>query len=240
MRRSCRSAGFTFVELLTVLALGLVVALLGFPSLQKMIVRSKLRGATEQLSALMRQARLEAVKNNATVVLKLHGTLADAEGPARSAYLFVDRNDNGIYDPPVGAIDNDGPRLPGGFTLPPDQVTPHVVVFAGTGAYLEGNANAFVGFDENGDGESAWVRFLPNGSVAKSGAVRIRDGNGNILEVRVDPPSTARVQIRKFEADPASYNPDAPDGVDAPDSYFEAGGVPAFSGDGDHEWNWRY
>src|SRR4029079_6954408 len=108
MRRSCRSAGFTFVELLTVLALGLVVALLGFPNLQKMIVRSKLRGATEQLSALMRQARLEAVKNNATVVLKLHGTLADGEGPARSAFMFVDRNNNALYDPPVAAVDNDG------------------------------------------------------------------------------------------------------------------------------------
>jgi len=240
MRHSRRANGFTLLELLTVLALMLVIALLGFPNLQRMLVRAKLRGATEQLAALMRQARLEAVKNNSTVVLKVHGALADAEGGARQAFLFVDRNDNGVYDPPAGALDNDGNILPGSFALPIDNLSPHAVVFAGTGAYRDGNANAFVGFDKTGSGDSAWVRFLPNGSVAKSGAIRLRDAYGNVLEVRVDPPSTARVQIRKFEVDPASYDPNSPDGTDAPDSYYEAGGVPALSGDSDHEWNWRY
>src|SRR5262245_36817254 len=129
MPRLSRSVvGFTLLELLTTLAFVSVVALLGYPNLQRMMVRSKLRGSAEELAALLREARLEAVKNNSTVVLKVHGSVADAEGGAREAFLFVDRNDDAVYDPPAGALTNDGTKLPGSFSLPSDALTPHAVL----------------------------------------------------------------------------------------------------------------
>ena len=70
------------------------------------------------------------------------------------------------------------------------------------------------------------VVFQPGGSVRDSGAIRFGDKRGNILEVRVEPRSTARVEIRKF-------HPDPPWG--GPPGFFPAG---RHEGSGKPMWEW--
>lgn len=57
-------AGFTLVELLVVLAIGLILALVSFPELAKYYTRSQLEGTAEQLALVLQKARYQAIKTN--------------------------------------------------------------------------------------------------------------------------------------------------------------------------------
>ncbi len=193
-------AGFTLIELLIVLALLGIILTFGWAALANMMVRGKMVGAAEQTASLVRLARFEAIKRAQTVYF-----VADSAGAG--AWVYADVNGSGAYEPA-----SDGPVL-ARFALPSG------VLLAGPGDFTEGNANAVVGF------ASGQAGFASNGSVDNVGAVRVRDGRGNILEVRVSPTSTARIAIRKYFGDPTS-------GSDDPTQYFE-------NGEAGHTWEWQ-
>ncbi|TNF73479.1 MAG: prepilin-type N-terminal cleavage/methylation domain-containing protein, partial [Acidobacteria bacterium] len=55
------SGGFTLLEIMVVVAVVGIVALMGLPALQNMILRSKHEGAARRISMLIHQAKMEAV-----------------------------------------------------------------------------------------------------------------------------------------------------------------------------------
>lgn len=61
-RRVRGNAGFTLVELLVVLAVGMILVLVSYPELAKYYTRSQLEGTAQQLSLMMQKARYQAIK----------------------------------------------------------------------------------------------------------------------------------------------------------------------------------
>src|SRR5436190_393620 len=119
MRRSCRRSGFTLIELLVVLALFGVATIVLIPALSNMFFKAKTMGAATQLTSLMRVARSQAIRRNATVIVKVLSA-ATTEGDKDEVFAFADINDDGVYNAPSSgfALSNDGPKLPGSFRLP--------------------------------------------------------------------------------------------------------------------------
>lgn len=224
-RKLRRKHGFTFIELMVVMAMFAIATIVLIPAISNLIFRSKTIGAANQTAALMRLARAQAIKRNVNVVVKVQA-VGTSEGEQDEIFAFTDVNDDGVWDVPVAdAFDLDGPKLAGSFKLPTG------VLFAGPGVAADGNATAFDSFQTTNGGLIGIVRFFPSGAVQRVGAIRLRDARDNIVEVRVDPQSTGRVSIRKFEGDPL--------GTDDPTLYYVQGGVPTIGSDSDHTWNWR-
>ncbi len=86
-----RQRGFSMVEVLIVLTVVLILAGVAIPNIATAIANVRLRGAASDLSGLMQNARLTAVKNNATytVLFNPTSTLLGA---------YVDLNNNGSFD----------------------------------------------------------------------------------------------------------------------------------------------
>jgi hypothetical protein len=111
--------------------------------------------------------------------------------PAQGTIVaFVDRNRNGLFDT---------------ATTPPDVLVgridlPHLLEFKDAA----GNTGlASVKDLENDGGPSTLpdkqVMYQEDGSVLDTGAIRIGDPRGNVLEVNVEPKTSGKVQIRKYE-----------------------------------------
>jgi type II secretory pathway pseudopilin PulG len=64
-----RSAGFTLVEILIVVAIMMIMAAVSMPSILAAIAHAKLRGASSSLSGLIQSSRMRAVKRNKTVTV---------------------------------------------------------------------------------------------------------------------------------------------------------------------------
>jgi prepilin-type N-terminal cleavage/methylation domain-containing protein len=57
-------AGFSLVELLVVLAVGMILVLATYPELARYYVRSQLEGTIQELALMMQKARYQAIKAN--------------------------------------------------------------------------------------------------------------------------------------------------------------------------------
>ena len=183
-RASNHRQGFTLIEILVTLALFVLVALLGFPALQRSIHRGKIEGFGRNSVLVMREARHEAVRRGRPCVV-----VADSDAGALFAYADVNRD--GIFNPAPEETDlrsTDYPirrlALPVGlhFAAPDSQA-------------------ATEGFSRIADHPGRSAVFHGNGSAYEAGAYRFADERGNFLEVRVSPAATARVSIRKWDGE---------------------------------------
>ncbi len=68
-----RVTGFTLLELLATIAVVAIIASLAVPSFQNMIAKQRVRSAGNDLVTSLNFARSEAVKRNATVIVKPSG-----------------------------------------------------------------------------------------------------------------------------------------------------------------------
>lgn len=199
--RNGRERGLTLIELLVALAIVMLVAAVGYPALQKMIVRSNLEGAAQQAMAALRQGRLEAIKRSRPAVAVLDTT-------TKHLTVFVDFHDAGgapipdlLFNPRAGVDPNNTDYVVADVPLP------RLVELGGPPTDNE----IVEDFTDRGDGPRAV--FEPDGSVAKPGAFRVRDDRQNFLEIRVAPKATARIQLRKWQTnDNAWYTRDMRDG----------------------------
>jgi Tfp pilus assembly protein FimT len=82
-----RSGGFTFVELVVVIFFMLVLALLGYPAIQRMVVRNQIEGAARDTAIMIRSARIEALKRSRPAHVS-----ADAVGHEIVAFVDVDED----------------------------------------------------------------------------------------------------------------------------------------------------
>lgn len=73
-RKIHRIMGFTLVELMTTLVVLLVLVLLAVPSFRDYIEKARVRGAADQITDLLAQARASAVKSNLPVAVRAQGS----------------------------------------------------------------------------------------------------------------------------------------------------------------------
>lgn len=62
-----RDAGFSMIELLTVLLVALVLMMLSAPELMKYYIRGQLEGVTREISYVLQKAKYQAIKNSQNV-----------------------------------------------------------------------------------------------------------------------------------------------------------------------------
>lgn len=196
---SNRARGFTLVEMLVVIAIIAIVAVITIPALHKMIVRSRLEGFASEVSGLMQRARLEAVKRSVPTVMRV-----DFENDELVVFVDVDfavPGNAGVFNPDTSVPPGDAD-----FELIRRR-KPAKVAFQGPDDGEEG-ADAVNGFTVNPEDGSLpnQAVFNPDGSIEDPGGFRLADPKGNILEVRVAPQATARVELRKY--DPSYTNPE--------------------------------
>ncbi len=157
-----------------VVALVGIVATVGGPFLLRLVHRGKLEGAARQTAIRLRMARLEAIKQSRPTAMRI-------DRPARELVALFDDNGDGSFDPGERLLGRD--RLPSGldFKAPADDPAP------------------IAGFPTSAGGNIGLVTFASDGSVDAAGGIRIGDGRGNFLEVRVEPRTTARIEVRKWD-----------------------------------------
>jgi prepilin-type N-terminal cleavage/methylation domain-containing protein len=166
--RDSRSAGFTMIELMVVLALAAILMSFGIPALINTMRQGKLRGVASSTLSLMRQARLDAIKTGGQGIVQLVPPEdPDVDQPMVLAYS--DRNSNEIFDD--GELEIGRIVLPNGvrFLAPPD----------------EEHEDSVADFTPDPENDIPIAVFTGNGSVLRTGAFRFGDNRGNFLEVRV-------------------------------------------------------
>jgi type IV fimbrial biogenesis protein FimT len=172
--------GFTLIEMLVVMSLMLVLVALGIPALQNALHQAKIRGITQEVTVLMRQARLDAVKTSAQAVVQI--IPSTGSGDPGHVLAFSDRDSDGKL--------GDGEPVLGNFALPPG------VVFEDC-KKAEGK-NSVKGFSLDPNGGPNMAIFQHDGSISAVGAFRLNDPYDNCMEVNVDPAATARIEVRQW------------------------------------------
>ena len=187
--RSPSRRGFTLVELLVVMALIAIISTLSAPNFLRLVHRSKLTGFARQSESLMRLARQYSIRHNTPAVVRI-----DTASEEIIAFVDIDGVNAGdpsdrIFNPVAGR-----PTRSTDFEVARYRL-PNSVDFDGPTAdpYGHGAVSDFTPVAT----ENVAV-FRPNGSVVHAGAFRLADKFGNYLELRVDPPISGRIQVRKF------------------------------------------
>ena len=170
-----RNGGFSLIELIILLAIIGVIALLGYPALANTIRRARVETAVRDAAMQARSARLEAIKRSTTVYLQadLGNDRLITWRETGTTPGFSPANDERLREQP----------------LPPS------LWFWGPADGAPEGTDA-----TNGLPAENYFEFESSGAADRAGAIRFGDGRGNFLEVRVDPPATARVVLRKWNA----------------------------------------
>lgn len=176
-------SGFTLIEMLVVLALSVILVFLSLPALQTTVRQAKMRGFAQEMTVMMRQARLDAIKSSAQAVVRI--VLPTPADPIGKLMAFSDRDGDGklgATEPVLGALE-----LPSG------------VLFKDPLGKLD--KDSVSGFSANADdsGGPNVALFQRDGSIAAVGAFRLGDELENYLEVRVEPAATARIEVHKWQ-----------------------------------------
>ncbi len=88
--------GFTLIELMVTIAIMAIMVAIGFPSFQAMIASSRLTSTTNAMVSTLQMARMEALKQHQTVIIKPKDDVTD--GWANGWSVFVDLNGNTKQD----------------------------------------------------------------------------------------------------------------------------------------------
>lgn len=187
--------GVSLLEILVVVAmLGIAVMFL-LPGLIAWAHQNRLNGFARETSMMMQKSRLEAIRRNVPVVvmvdfasneIRSFADVTNDDGEPGSDLIF-----NPIDDAVPGTTD---------YTVAPTISLTGDAMFIGEEETEPNGTNAVDGFTEAADeGLPRVAVFQPDGSVRNRGAFRIGDRSGNILEVRVSPEATGKVQIRKYQ-----------------------------------------
>lgn len=168
MPRHLRSSqGLTLIELLAVMAVLAVLYSLGAPAFSKLIIDQRRLAFADELASGLRNARLEAVQRNRTVILHpLEGNWANGWR------MVVDNSGKGPEDPGNPVIVHRAGPWP--FAVVPTQNLREQVAFDFLGVPRLANRGALAGtFHLCEPGVAAHRRVV----IARSGRVRVtREG----------------------------------------------------------------
>jgi type II secretory pathway pseudopilin PulG len=195
-RRRRGLAGFSILELLVVLVIGLALMLITLPPLFRYTHRANLEQMAQETASLMLLARRQAIRSNVT-------TNVVFDFDAGQVYAYVDNNGSNTEDV--------GEQELGRYTLPEkvyfwdgQDVAPkgaHAVDPKWTTGYV------CVPSCPNG----GIVSFLPTGSIANAGSIHFGDKRdnttlqGNFLEVGIISAATCKIDIKKWNPATSSY-----------------------------------
>jgi Tfp pilus assembly protein FimT len=175
--------GFTLIETLIILAIMMALAAFTMPEMFAIMNRARLEGTARQTATLMRAARLEAIKQSCYGVVMIDTT-------NETVIAFADNDLDGTYEP---------------TNTPPERLIGRVELSARVHFQDEaGNKNMssvrdLVNPDTPATMPDGQVMYQQDGSVLATGALRFADDRGNVLEVNVDPKSTGKVEVRKYQ-----------------------------------------
>jgi prepilin-type N-terminal cleavage/methylation domain-containing protein len=191
-------AGFTFVEMLVVIAVIGLMAIWLVPAFLGTLNRVRLTSVANETIVFLQKARVESIKRGTTTqVIFQNAATSDLGQP--SIFAFADSDEDGSYN---AATDI---PLAGPFALPS-----RVSLWGPTDTNAE-DTNAIVGWDDAAVPNNGPI-FNTDGSVETLGAFRFRDSENNFLEVRIVFTGTAKPVIRKWEG-----------GSDPNDNWYERG-----------------
>jgi prepilin-type N-terminal cleavage/methylation domain-containing protein len=179
--------GFTLIELLVVMALMLALIGLGIPALQLALHESKIRGIATEVTVLMRQARIDAIKHSGQAVVQI--VPSTGAGDPGHVQAFSDTNSDGELTA--------GEPVLASFPLPTG------ISFVDCVGMTD--KNSVKGFITDPLGGPPIAIFTSSGSLkvdknVTESAFRFGDPYGNAMEVQVYPPTTAKIEVRKCEA----------------------------------------
>jgi prepilin-type N-terminal cleavage/methylation domain-containing protein len=185
--------GFSLIELLVVLLLMGILLTFGIPSLLSMVHATKMRGIAQEISVLLRLARIDAVKTSAQAVVQIVPSTGTVPGHLQA---FSDRNSDGQW--------SDGEPVLATFFLP-------------TGVTFEDQAgkldkDSVEGFSPDPLAGPSLAIFQRDGAIAAIGGFRFADTYNHYMEVHVEPQATARIEVRKYEAGSGKYVPNGDNG----------------------------
>lgn len=176
-RRS--TAGFSFIELMVTLVVLSIAMVFVVPAIRPTLARVKLESATRQTAIFCARARLEAIKTGNRVIV--HESASD-----RAMESFADVNADGVFNPTAGAPRNTTDYIVGRYPIP------NRIEIAGPGTLAGMDGLTVVGSER-------LALFLPDGSIADIGAIRLADDQGEYREIRIEPKVTPRAQIRYWD-----------------------------------------
>ena len=167
------SEGFTLLESIVMLALLGLLVVMGFPALLNTIHRAKVETTVREAAMELRAARLEAVKRSVP-------TYVEADLTNDRLVVWRESGDT------LGFSDDD--------ELVRQLGLPEGLHFWGPADGAPEGPDATFGLPAEN-----YLTFEANGAADFVGAIRFGDGRDNFLELRVDPPATARVTTRKWD-----------------------------------------
>ncbi|MCU7844143.1 MAG: GspH/FimT family pseudopilin [Candidatus Thiodiazotropha sp. (ex Monitilora ramsayi)] len=100
-----RNSGFTLVELMITLAVGIIVLSIGVPAFTNMMAGNQATGTANELIAALRLTRSEAVKRGTEVTIcasNVANTTCSGDDWHNGWIIYVDDNDDGTF----GAADD--------------------------------------------------------------------------------------------------------------------------------------
>ncbi len=190
-RRPLRpAAGFTLIEaMVVVLVLG-IAAGLGFPTVLRVVHQVRVTSHLREASALIQQARLEAIRRGAPVVVEI-------DAATNEMFAYADLNGANPGEPSNGEFN------------PRDGAPPRTADYEFRRLLVRGDLS----FEEPGgqtglDSLDGFVNpnmpdqkaiFQSDGSLEAAGAFRFADARGNFLEIRIAPAATGKVQLRMYD-----------------------------------------
>ena len=110
MTRSMKKAtGFSLIEILTVVAVSLVLAAIAAPNIMRAVRTARLRSTGADLAGLIQDARIMAAKSNSVIAVQFTGNNAAYLDPSNGSYirgdLLVDFGSNVTLSPaPTGGV----------------------------------------------------------------------------------------------------------------------------------------
>lgn len=98
------TAGFSLIELVTIMAIIGVLTTVAFSGLTKWVPNFRLKGAAQELYSNMQKAKVEAVKRNKNVGIQFTTTVCPPEGGGYT--VFLDENASKSQDAGEGTLFN--------------------------------------------------------------------------------------------------------------------------------------
>jgi prepilin-type N-terminal cleavage/methylation domain-containing protein len=176
--------GFSFVEIVIVIAImGLILAI-GIPFFGTILHRSRVDGVAREIDMTVLAARLQAIKQGQSVGVVLSNDPSSSIGAYDTAITFVDADNNGALDT---------------STSPPDVVV-HRDLLDSAGHRVSLRIDSPNQTSPSTTVGTAYTIFTSFGSVGSGGdkGIYVMDGHGNVLQVAVTTPATGKVALTKL------------------------------------------
>lgn len=179
-----RSRGFSFVEIIIVIAImGLILAI-GIPYFTTVLHRSRVDGVAREINMTVLAARLQSIKRGQNVGVVLSTDPSSAIGAYNTAITFVDAKPDGVLDT---------------TTVPPDVIVRRDLLDpAGHRVFLRIDSPDQA--SPSTSAATAYIVFTPFGSVGSGGdkGIYVLDNHGNTLQIAVTTPATGRTAMTKL------------------------------------------